>query len=528
MWRNALTEGTSMTTDEIKTSGGTVRGVVNDGVAVFRGIPYGDDTSAENRFRPPRPPRPWTGVRDCIDYGPSCPQMTVEQMLGIPLPPESESLMGTRSYERVMGEDCLVLNVFTPADDPTAGLPVLVWLHGGAWATGSASWPVYEFDNLARNGDVVVVGINHRVGILGFLDLSSISDEFADSGNVGMLDVVAALGWIRDNIVGFGGDPNNVTVFGESGGGAKVAALLAMPGSQGLLHKAMAMSGSMLQAQLPERAAVNTNEVIRFLQIDRTIDALQAANAARLVEAEVDLPGRTANAINLGRGFSPVLGPSLPQHPAHAIRGGINREVTLVSGCNNDETVAFVFSDPELFTMDIDGACERLRPACGDDTARVLSSYQAILPDDSPTSLFIAASTDKVFRVPQIRLAEAKLAGGGANTYMYLFTWGFADPEGAVRSPHGVDMPYFFDNVDKAPAAEGPHAAPLASMMSGTLIALAHTGAPGHEGLPTWPGYTLDERATMCIDLEPAVVNDPRGAQRRVWDGIDLPGLRGE
>jgi para-nitrobenzyl esterase len=201
--------------DVVETANGHVRGMRDDGVWAFKGVPYGDDTGGAGRFRPARPPRPWAGVRECLEYGPSCPQMTVEQMTGTPMSAEIESMMGVLATEPSVSEDCLVLNVWTPTLDAAARLPVLVWLHGGGMNTGSASWPLYDFTNLARRRRVVVVGVNHRLGILGFLDVSALGEEFADSGNVGMLDVVAALGWVSHNIAGFGGDPSNVTIFGE-------------------------------------------------------------------------------------------------------------------------------------------------------------------------------------------------------------------------------------------------------------------------------------------------------------------------
>jgi para-nitrobenzyl esterase len=512
---------------EMTVNGGTIGGLEEAGVRVFKGVPYGGDTSGEGRFRPPRPPRPWSGVKDCTEYGPSCPQMTVEQMLGVPVPPESEGRMGTRSFEPVTGEDCLVLNIWTPAAGPSAGLPVLVWLHGGGWSTGSASWPLYDFANLARHGDAVVIGINHRVGLLGFLDLSSVSEQFADSGNVGMLDVVAALEWIRDNIAGFGGDAGNITVFGESGGGAKVATLLGMPAGRGLFHQAVAVSGSMLAAQRPDHAASHAEAVLELVGVGHDMEKLQAIDVSQLIGAEVALPGREGSALVRRRGFSPVLGRSLPEHPAEAIRGGLSRDVTLLSGCNRDESLGFLFHDPELWTLSADAVLERLRAMLGDKAERVLAAYGAAHPEDTPTSTFIAASTDAMFRVPQIRLAEAKVQGGGNPTYMHLFTWGLTDPTGRVRSPHGIDMPYFFDNVDKAPMSQGPHAERLASTMSGVLSTFAHTGVPGFDGLPTWPPYTLESRATMLLGLEPVVENDPGGAERASWSAIRLPGLRG-
>ncbi len=520
-------KGNEVSKGEIKTIAGTVRGVETDGVWAFKGVPYGADTSGDGRFRPARPPQPWTGVRDCVEYGPSVPQMTIEQMLGVPVREEAESLMGTHSYERVMGEDCLALNVWTPAVGADSALPVVVWLHGGGWSTGSASWPLYDFSNLARHGNVVAVGINHRVGILGFLDVSRLGDEFADSGNVGMLDVVSALEWIRDNIAGFGGDPGSVTVFGESGGGAKVATLLGMPAGRGLFHKAVAMSGSMLIAQEPADAAINTDAVLERLGIGTDTAKLAALDVAALIEAEVELPGRNASGLMRGRVFSPVLGPSLPQHPDQAIRAGVNADVRLVSGCTHDETLGFLFADPDLWTLDDVGVLDRLRPFLGDDAERLFAAYRAGRPDDSPTTMIIAITTDAAFRLPQISLADAHVEGGGAATYVYEYRWGFEDPTGRVVAPHGTDMPYWFDNVDVAAIAAGPHADDLVAMMSGALVGLAHTGAPDNPALPSWPPYTLDERAMMHFDVPARIEHDSYGAEREWWSGIVPPGFRG-
>jgi para-nitrobenzyl esterase len=453
--------------------------------------------------------------------------MTVEQFTGQSIDPEIGKLMGILGSEPTTGEDCLVLNVWTPTVDSTSALPVLVWLHGGGWSVGSASWPLYEFDNLARDNDVVVVGLNHRVGVLGFLDLSPFGDEFADSGNVGMLDIVAALGWVRDNIGEFGGNPRNVTVFGESGGGAKTTTLLAEPTARGLFHKAYAMSGALLKAQTPEHSNGLTNDVFEHLGIAQNAHSLQKLENERLIEAEIASRG-SGGLVGRNRGFGPVLCPSLPQHPYEAIRQGSARDVTVVLGCTTDEMLAFIMGDSELWSLDAVGLRQRVGGLLDTDADQILRAYQAARPGDSPTSLWIAIATDARMRIPHIRIAEAKLEAGGSPVYMYLFGWGFPDPTGRIRSPHGLDMPYFFDNLDKAPAADGPHAAPLVRATSGSLVELARVGDPNHESLPMWPQYSLPHRATLRFDVESTVVLDPFGAERLAWDGVETVGLGAE
>jgi para-nitrobenzyl esterase len=446
-------------------------------------------------------------------------------MLGIPIRDETEAMMGVLSRERFTSEDCLTLNVWSPTLDGSAGLPVLVWLHGGGWSIGSASSPLYDFSNLAARYQVVTVGINHRLGILGFLDLSQLGEEFAQSGNVGMLDVVAALEWVKENIAAFGGDPANVTVFGESGGGAKTSTLLGMPGARGLFHQAYVMSGAMLRAQLPEQAEVNTQAVLDRLGLNGDAAGLETIEVETLIQADADLPSRTKNLLSRGGGFSPVLGPSLPDHPEQAIRSGLAEGVTVVAGCTTDEMLAFMFFDPDLWTLTLDAVRARIAPLLGDNTNPALTAYQAARPDDSPTSLLIAIATDFKFRLPHIRIAEAKIEGGGAPAHMYEFAWGHPDPTGRVRAPHGTDMPYFFDNLDKAPIAAGPHAEGLARAMSGSLAALATTGTPHHDLLPAWPPYSLSERPTMRFDVNPTVRRDPGRAERAFWDDTVLDGI---
>jgi para-nitrobenzyl esterase len=511
-------------TCETETTAGRVSGRADRGVNVFLGIPYGGPTGGDARFRPPGPALPWRGVRECLEHGPSCPQMTTEQFTGMPVPAEAEPLTGFRAVELVTGEDCLVLNVWTPALDRSAGLPVLVWLHGGGWSIGSASWPMYEFDNLAREHGVVMVGLNHRVGSLGFLDLSSLDPDLAESGLVGMLDVVAALEWVRDNIAGFGGDPGNVTVFGQSGGGAKVTTLLAMPSARGLFHKAVSMSGSTPRAQTADAAEADTRAFLSHLGVGSDLRSLRQVDVRRFAEAERAVRNRSS-LLQHGPGFFPVLGTGLPEHPLDAVRGGSTADVVTVFGCTSDEMMAFMAFDPDLWALD-DAEVRRRFGRLSADADGLFDAYRTNRPAESATSLYIALFTDALMKVPMIRFTEAAAEAGGRAPYQYLFTWGSPDPEGRVRSVHGLDMPYFFDNVDKAPLADGPHAKQLSRVASGSLVALARRGAPGHEALPEWPPYTTDTRATMQLDVEPALTFDLCGEERRAWEGVEAPGLR--
>lgn len=513
-----------MTTPPVETANGAVRGDEDDGIRVFRGIPYGQGTTGDRRFLPARAPSPWRGIRECLSYGPSCPQITGEQM-GTPVPIEAEPYLGVHARERSVSEDCLVLNVWTPSLEPSANLPVLVWLHGGALSIGSASWPLYDFTNFARNHRAVIVGVNHRLGILGFLDLSGLDEDFADSGNVGMLDVTTALEWVRSNIAGFGGNPSNVTVFGESGGGMKTTTLLAMPSARDLFHKAAPMSGVLHKFMTKERAAENTEFVLQHVGAGPDVRQLQKLDATQLIEAEAALQASGPSLLGRRRAFAPVLGSSIPHHLEQAVRTGSAASVPIMSGCTEHEMFPFLMFEPELWTMSEQRLHEYISEYVGEYATTLLNRYQRALPGDSNASLLITLATDAVFRLPHVKLADAQVKADGAPTWMYSFAWGQPDPTGQVRASHGLDMPYFFDNVAKASLADGPDAQALVTSMSGALAAFARTGDPNHEHLPAWPRYNTDSRPYMRFDAQPRLEYDLVAAQRECWSDIPLAGF---
>lgn len=500
-----------MTEVIVPTTGGQVQGTAAGGVHTFLGIPYGGDTGGPNRFGPPPPVTPWAGVRDATSYGPSAPQ---------PQSPEAGAMMGTFGgmLEPSLGEDCLVLNVWTPDTQPSpAGRPVLVYFHGGGHTSGSGSWPAYDGAALARQGDAVVVTVNHRLGLLGYLYLAELGgDRYATSGVNGILDLVAALAWVRDNIAGFGGDPGSVLAYGESGGGWKTSALLAMPSARGLYRTACLMSGHGSRCTSTEEATALAERTLSFLGLDASrIAELYDVPVERLLEAQ------TAAGVV---GFAPVAdGAHIAGNPLDLLGSDQGPDVPLLIGTTRDEFLTFALQLPQPEQPADDAwLVGHLAGIAGDAADKLVAGYRAERPEASTRDLEMAIMTDQHMRIGSIRMAEAAATTGAAGTYMYRFDWESPALGGILKAGHGVDYPFFFDNLDTAiVTSEGPGRAELAAQMTGALLAFARTGDPNHDGLPEWPRYDAERRATMVFDQDCHVLDDPDGAERALW--TDLP-----
>jgi para-nitrobenzyl esterase len=491
-----------------ETTHGRVQGATQDGVHVFLGIPYGGDTGGTNRFRPPPPPVPWVGTREATSFGPSSWQPSA--------PGASETLKIFGGFaEPSMGEDCLVLNVWTPGTT-SSDRPVLVYFHGGGHTSGSGSWPAYDGAALARRYDAVVVTVNHRLGLLGYLDLGELGGgEYPTSGANGVLDLVASLEWVRDNIAHFGGDPSRVLAYGESGGGWKTSTLLAMPSARDLFQRACLMSGAGIRCQTTDEATAIAERTLGFLGLDRSqLSSLADIPAARLLEAQ--------NAAGVP-GFQPVLdGTHIVGHPLDLLRAGTTPDVPLLIGTTRDEFRTFAMAMPQP----ADGAddawlADQLRHTVGAAATALVAGYRTSRPGASVFDLQVAINTDHHMRIPSIRMAEAASGPGRAPVFMYRFDWETPALGGMLKAGHGVDYPFFFDNLESATVtSEGPGREALASQMSGAVTAFAATGDPGHDLLPAWPPYDGNRRATMRFGLDSLVVDDPDGDERGLWDGI--------
>ena len=519
---------------EVKTAYGRLRGARTGNLTTFKGIPYGGPISGANRFKAAPALKPWEGVRDALSFGAPSWQP------------------GQRRNEPPQDEDCLFLNVWTPAAD-NRKRPVMFYSHGGGFTTGSAASSYQDGGNLARTFDVVVVATNHRLGIFGYLYLGDLGgEEYASSGNQGLLDIRDGLKWVRENIQAFGGDPTNVMIFGESGGGAKTSCLYGMPSAAPCFNKASIESGPGIRMMPRDAAAETTLMTLKQLGIEKSDwRKLLEVPADKLMEAQSSL-GRSGGGplgMNGGRkgmgggsrpgGFGPVVdGAILPRHPFDPDAPAISKDKPLIVGYNRDETVFFFNQqrNTEVFNLTEAALKERLAKEFEGNADAIFETYRKSRPDASPSDLYIAITTARMIAIGAMTIAERKSAQRGALAYMYVFKHEnpslIPGTQHKMGTPHAMEITYKFYNVPQ-PARQGgdtagglmsisrPESVKAAHNMAEMWSTFARTGKPAAKDQPEWPAYTAQSRATMEIDADCRIVNDPYPLERKLWERVD-------
>ena len=522
---------------EVETANGRLRGAQGDGLITFKGIPYAGSVAGRNRFKAAPPAPSWTGVREATEFGAPAIQQN-----------------RNRPNEPAPAEDCLFLNVWTPAADGRRR-PVMFYNHGGGYTIGSAGAAYQDGSRLARTWDVVVVATNHRLGLLGYLYLGHLGGaEYATSGNQGLLDIRDALKWVSENIEQFGGDPRNVMIFGESGGGAKTSCLYAMPSAAPYFNKASIESGPGIRIYPLESALATTGMVLKHLGLAQSEwRRLLDVPAEQLLDVQTALGqnrpgplmpdgGRMGISGNPAPGgFGPILdGAILPKHPFDPEAPAISRDKPLIVGYNRDEMNFFFAQNrqTDVYTMTDEALQSRLAKELGARAEVVLAAYRKSRPAASPADLYVAIASTRFAGTGSITIAERKYAQRGAPVYLYVFTHesdrlipGTTHTFGAA---HAAEIVYKFNNVPSAgeqSAAQPPAAGGMfddaksasvqtARNMSGFWSAFARTGRPSAQGQPDWPAYTTNRRATMLIDAQCRVVDDPFSVERQVWETV--------
>jgi len=506
---------------EIRTGGiaetatGKVQGFIDRDIQVFKGVPYGADT-APRRFKTPRPPEPWKGVRSALAFGPRAPQ---------PRPPAKASTAGSVADPGgPVSEDCLYLNVWTPALRDGKKRPVMVYIHGGGYVAHAANFDIYDGVSLCRRGDVVVVTLNHRLNIFGYLYLADLGGpEFADSGNVGQLDLILALKWVQENIEEFGGDPKRVLIFGESGGGGKVATLMAMPSAIGLYHRAATSSGEAVNALAVEDGTRQAEAILDALGLGlNEVEKLKTVPIDNLISASIAV-----------HNYGPIVdGRALSRIPFDPDAPSISAQVPFMVGTNHDESRALIGeNNPALFDLTWETLKPNLIPYKNrmGDLDRMVGLYRRLYPQYSASDVFFAATTDSHdWRAAVLEIERrAALPLGSAPTYSYELKWGSPVDGGKFKACHGLDLTLIFDNValSHRMTGTGPEAYILAAQLSEAYIAFARNGNPNNAMIPDWRPYEVPRRATMAFDIKSTLFDDPRGEERQFFSQVpyDVP-----
>jgi para-nitrobenzyl esterase len=482
----------------VETTYGKVRGVVEQGTRLFRGIPYGSDTAGKNRFMPPAKPASWSGIRDCTNWGHIAPQKVTGAEAS-----EYTRLVGWNNYRGGLSEDCLNLNIWAPLSGEKRA--VMVAFHGGGFTSGSGNLAALEGDHLVREGGVVVVTVNHRLGALGYTDLSGIGGaEFGPSGSVGMMDCAVALKWVRDNIEAFGGDPGRVMIFGQSGGGAKCSILMCMPSAHGLFHRVAVQSGSTIRLTHHDAARKQADVLLNKLGVGaKDIGKLQSLPFAQLVAAQ-------------GRVGPVVDGTVIPRDPFDPDAPALSANVPMVIGtCLEDQGLGMTDWD-----IDESGLKGWLQAQVPGKAEMILAQYRRIYPKKRPFLIKAMIATDKAWRRNAVLQAERKAAQHRAAAYMYRWDWPTPAANGKFGAIHGTDLSMSFANADTPVGTGSPEARLMAKRLGSAYLAFAKTGDPNNANIPAWPAYDLPERAVMIFDRTTRLERDPHRELRLFWDEL--------
>ncbi len=493
----------------IKTKYGKIQGYSDNGIEIYKGIPYAEPPIGDLRFRPPVAKKAWDGILDATKFGPCSYQGYNELQELVGGKPEPED------------EDCLNLNIWTPATDDKKR-PILFWIHGGAFISGSNMEPMYDGSSLARRGDVVVVSINYRLGAFGYLYIPGVTS------NVGQLDQILALEWVRDNIEFFGGDASNVTIFGGSAGGYAVVALSAMPAAKGLFQRIIAQSSPYIDPQTTEKS---TKGLMRLLNLKKgDIDGLRKVPAEAIIKAQDEYQAKNPTEFMV---FRPMIdGETLPIHPLKAFQNGDCKDIDFMIGTNLDETKILTETNPDVNKM-VEVAGENILPGylalTGIDNTKskeIIDIYKKEREgklSNEPKELFNTIMTECMIRIPTIRLLE-KQSKHQSNSFNYILTWPSPMFEGAIGACHGLEIPFIFGTFDVPPmddfTGKGPEVEAFSEKMMDAWIAFARTGNPNHEGIPEWAPYNVNTRTTMFFGKEVKTVDTPFDKERAAWDGL--------